>query len=98
VQSPPLIESTDDSAPAQIQSFYAHTIVLKTFAKGSILDLLCDEELPVPIFDVTPTVFRIMLDHVHGGKISVDVLKNCVEADGRSGDQQNASRVQKFEE
>ena len=87
MQSPPLIESTDDSAPAQIQVFYVHTLVLKTCAKGSILDSLCDEELPVPIFDVTPTVFRIMLHHVYGGKISVDVWKNhaVLEASDKYG-------------
>ena len=81
VQSPTLVDSNEDSAPAHSKEvFYAHKLVLKTCAKGSILDTLSDaEELPVPIIDVSPEVFRIMLFHVYGGEITADVWKTHVK-------------------
>ena len=76
-----IVDSNEDSAPAHSKEvFYAHKLVLKTSAKGSILDTLSDaEELPVPIIDVSPEVFRIMLFHVYGGEITADVWKTHVK-------------------
>jgi hypothetical protein len=68
------------SFQVQTQVFYAHKLVFKVCAKGSILATLCedcDESSPAPISDVDPRVFRHMLCHVYGGYISASEWKDC---------------------
>ena len=67
-----LINASKNISPALGEVFHAHKFVLKTCAKGSILAFLCDDcddETPVPITDVAPKVFRLMLRYVYGGDI-----------------------------
>ena len=72
VETRSLIDASKDMSPALGEVFHAHKFVLKTCAKGSILAFLCDDcddETPVPITDVAPKVFRLMLRYVYGGDI-----------------------------
>ena len=74
-----LIDTSKDLSPALGEVFHAHKFVLKTCAKGSILASLCDDcddETPVPITDVAPKVFRLMLRYVYGGDILADKWKD----------------------
>ncbi len=65
------VEPTDTSeaSPTAIgEIFSAHKVVMKTCAKGSILASLCDGcdgKTPVPIKDVAPEIFRLMLRYVY---------------------------------
>ena len=73
-------DTADMSFQVQTQVFYAHKLVFKVCAKGSILATLCedcDESSPAPISDVDPRVFRHMLCHVYGGYISASEWKDC---------------------
>jgi hypothetical protein len=73
-------DTADMSFQVQAQVFYAHKLVLKVCAKGSILTTLCDncdESSPAPISGVDPRVFRHMLCHVYGGYISASEWKDC---------------------
>ena len=73
-------DTADMSFQVQTQVFYAHKLVFKVCAKGSILATLCedcDESSPAPISDVDRRVFRHMLCHVYGGYISASEWKDC---------------------
>ncbi len=84
------VEPTDTSeaSPTALgEVFSAHKIVLKTCAKGFILASLCDDcdgKTPVPITDVAPEIFRLMLRYVYGGDITSakwkDHAKDLIEA------------------
>jgi len=89
---PPLIDASKDTSLALGEVFSAHKLVLKTCAKGSILASLCDDcddETPVPITDVAPKVFRLLLRYVYGGDISAgewkDYAKDLLEAADKYG-------------
>ena len=73
-------DSADISFEVGDQIFFAHKLVLRTCAKRSILASLCDdcdESSSVPISsDLDPQVFRLMLFHTYGGKISSDVWQD----------------------
>ena len=92
VESRPLIDASKDTSPAPGEVFRAHKLVLQTCAKGSILASLCDDcdgETPVPITDVVPNVFRLMLRYVYGGDIQTaewkDHAKDLLEAADKYG-------------
>lgn len=66
--------------------------VLKSCAKGSILASLCDDcdgITPVPMTDVAPEIFHLMLHHLHGGEISLvewmGYRKDLIEAADKYG-------------
>jgi hypothetical protein len=96
VESRPLIDASKDTSPAPgevfREVFHAHKFVLKTCAKGSILGSLCEDcdgSTPLPITDVVPKVFRLMLRYVYGGDISAgewkDHSKDLLEASDKYG-------------
>ena len=92
VESRPLIDAPQDSLPDPGEVFHAHELVLQTCAKGSILASLCDDcddETPVPITDVAPDVFRLMLRYVYGWDILAaewkDHAKDLLEAAAKYG-------------
>jgi hypothetical protein len=92
VESRPLIDASKDTSPAPGEVFHAHMLVLQTCAKGSILGSLCEDcdgETPVPITDVAPKVFRLLLRYVYGGDISAgewkDHAKDLLEASDKYG-------------
>ena len=92
VESRPLINASKDTSPALREVFRAHMLVLKTCAKGSILSSLCEDcdgSTPVPITDVAPKVFRLLLRYVYGGDILAaewkDHAKDLLEAADKYG-------------
>jgi hypothetical protein len=89
-----LDEETSDTSfkVEQGEVFHAHKLVLKTCAKGSILASLCEDcdgSTPVPITDVAPKVFRLLLRYVYGGDILAaewkDHAKDLLEASDKYG-------------
>jgi hypothetical protein len=96
VETRPLLDASKDTSPALgevfREVFHAHKFVLKTCAKGSILGSLCEDcdgSTPLPITDVVPKVFRLMLRYVYGGDISAgkwkDHSKDLLEASDKYG-------------
>ena len=96
VETRPLLDASKDTSPALgevfREVFHAHKFVLKTCAKGSILGSLCEDcdgSTPLPITDVVPKVFRLMLRYVYGGDISAgkwkDHAKDLLEASDKYG-------------
>jgi uncharacterized small protein (DUF1192 family) len=92
VESRPLIDASKDTSPTPGEVFHAHKLVLRTCTKGSILGSLCDDcdgSTPVPITDVAPKVFRLLLRYVYGGDISAgewkDHSKDLLEASDKYG-------------
>jgi uncharacterized small protein (DUF1192 family) len=96
VETRPLLDASKDTSPALgevfREVFHAHKFVLKTCAKGSILGSLCEDcdgSTPLPITDVVPKVFRLLLRYVYGGDISAgkwkDHAKDLLEASDKYG-------------
>mmetsp|Transcript_4693 Transcript_4693/g.10096 ORF Transcript_4693/g.10096 Transcript_4693/m.10096 type:complete len:404 (+) Transcript_4693:314-1525(+) len=72
--------------------FHAHKLILRFCAVGSTLASLCedcDESEPVPIVDVEPHVFKLMLYYIYGGEITAaewkDRSRELIDAADRYG-------------
>ena len=67
-------DTSESSSTALGEVFNAHRLVLKTCAKGSVLASLCEINDngfgPVPIKDVDPKVFHLLLRYIYGGVIT----------------------------
>ena len=88
------IEDTSESTSTALgEVFSAHKLVIKTCAKGSVLASLCENNgngfEPVPIKDVHPRVFHLLLRYIYGGDISSaewkDHGKDLIDASDRYG-------------
>jgi len=89
---PQLNDTSEDSLPALSEVFHAHKLVVKICAKGSFLASLCEDcdgSTPLPITNVVPKVFRLMLRYVYGGDLSAadwkDHAKDLIEAADKYG-------------
>jgi hypothetical protein len=87
-----LLGKSDASSTDLSEVFNAHKLVLKICVKGSILASLCencDGSEPVPIKDVHPRVFRLLLRYIYGGDITSaewkDQGKDLIEAADKYG-------------
>lgn len=79
VESLPPIDTSEACVAPSCEVFCAHKLVIKTCAKGSILASLCescDGSEHVPIKDVHPKVFRLLLRYIYGGEITAAEWKN----------------------
>jgi hypothetical protein len=79
VESPPLADASESSSTDFGEVFSAHKLVLETCAEGSYLASLCENFVglePVPIHDLRPRVFHLMLRYIYGGKITSSEWKD----------------------
>ena len=89
------VKEEEAEAGAQLPTstlFHAHKLILCSCAKGSTLTSLCEESdksTPVPIVNVDPQVFHLMLYHIYGGKIRAaewkERAKDFIDAADRYG-------------